>query len=129
MTDKLAYVRGFKDSARRAGVTPLLLAKTAQYLPRPSGKKSVGYKMPTILDRLYAGYNSLSPETRHGLIGGLVGGLGTLAFSSGDFTDRLLKAIALGGLSGLGTYAVDKSGIIDKGLDLVNNPVRFGINR
>lgn len=104
------YVTGFCKTAEAAGVDPSYLVKFAKDSGILNNVKDI---FGGIADR----YSKMAPSSRRALNAGVLSGLGSLLFTNGDSSDRLLKMLAIGGLGGLGTYALDRTGAWNKGID------------
>lgn len=106
MVNQNAYIYGFNKTAEQAGINPDLLIKYA----------SDNNWVTNI-------YQSLSPAAKKSILGGLLTGAGTYAFSDGDVSNRLLKSLLVGGLSGAGLYGLQRSGLYDAGKKWVTTQV------
>jgi len=109
------YDQGFCKAAADTGVSPDVLIKVALNIDsRP---------IADILARIADGYRNLDTSAQRGILAGITGGLGTLALSKESPGSRLLRALAIGGLSGRGTYGLSRSGIWNQGIDQVKNNI------
>lgn len=113
MTEKEAYIEGFKKAAESAGISQNVIEKLA--------KDST---LSNLADTIVSGYKSLDPSIKRSLLIGLLGGAGTFALSDGTADRRLTKSLLAGGTLGAGAYALDRSGLWNAGVNKLTDKIK-----